>query len=362
MSTKSVDFFGIGDRAFQSLPEVTSFIYEEVDLGEIDGDLSVIGSVSNFANLDTFIESSQSHFKILRKNRNLLLLDAKKFDVPYYLFWDEDFPIWFTTGRKTEDLPKTIDEYFKSEPRIGRLWISKREMENLRQRIVEGYPEVLMTYFTARRSRHSDIQAERRPDVERTFQYYGKDALETFNEIKVNYGVLPTNLKFHKPNNFKFRVTQKGIFTIKYGGIEEVLTVIQDSVNRLQNVKDAIDSSNFSTNTNKYSPESSIPISKPWEINLQSEIRQGDIDRFQSDELDTWEFSLTEIQSSFENDPPLFQTTLLDNRAYGKSIIHSKNSSLRVYPRKGTGIDQSLRIFEFVKDQIDPSAHATTVG
>lgn len=125
MSRKSVDFFGIGERSFQSLPDVTNYISDEVDLGDIDGDLSIIGSVTDFESIDEFIQSSESHFKILRKNRNLLLLDAKRFDVPYYLYWDDDFPIWFTTGRKTEDLPKTIDEYFKSEPRIGRLWISK---------------------------------------------------------------------------------------------------------------------------------------------------------------------------------------------------------------------------------------------
>lgn len=362
MATKAVDFFGIEDRVFESLPDVTTYISREVDLGDINGDLSIIGSVSDFVSVDEFIQSAEAHFKVVQKNRNLILLDAKRFDVPYYVYWDDNFPIWFTTGRKTEDLPKTIDEYLLSEPRLGRLWISKREMENLRRRIIEGYPDVMMTYFTARRSRQSDIEAQRRPDVERTFQYYGKDALETFNEIKVQYGVLPTNLKFEKANEFKFRVTQKGIFTIKYGGIDEVLTVIQESINRLQSVKNAIDSSTFSSSSNKFVQGTSIPVSKPWAINLTSEIQQGDVERFQSEELDNWEFSITDLRSSFDYDPPVLQSTLLDTRTYGESYLHSKNNSLRVYPREGTGIDQSLRIFEFVKDQIDPSAEATPVG
>jgi hypothetical protein len=361
MAIARADFLRIGEKEFSSLEDVTSYITDNVDLGSIDGDLSVIGSVSDFQSRDEFIQSSSTHFSLEQQNGDLLLFNARKLDVPYYLYWDDDFPVWFTTGRKTEDIPETIDEYLKSDPRIGRLWISKTEMEDLRQRIVQTYPNVLMTYFTATRSRHSEVDAQRRPRYERTFQYYGKDALETFNEVKYEYGVLPTNLKFQRANDFKFRVTKRGIFTVKNGGLGEVLTVIRDSIDRLQDVKEAIDSSEFSIKRNKFAENNRIPQSRPWEVQLQSPLTERDINRFEGEELREWEFTLSELRASFEGDNASFQAELLDDRTLGRTKLLSKDGSIRIYPREETGIDQSVRVYEFINDQIDPSAFARRV-
>jgi hypothetical protein len=299
---------------------------------------------------------------LVREYGDLILFNAHQLDVPYYVYWDPDFPVWFTTGRKTEEIPETIDEYLKSDRRIGRLWISKTEMEDLRQRIVQNYPDVLMTYFTATRSRHSEVEADRRPRYERTFQYYGKDALETFNEVKYEYGVLPTNLKFQRANDFKFRVTKRGIFTVKNGGLDEVLTVIQESIDRLQEVKEAIDSAAFSIKENKFASNNAIPQSRPWEVQLETTLSERDVDRFEAEELDEWEFTLSDLRKSFDGDSVNFQAELLDDRTLGRTKLLSKNGAIRIYPRKDTGIDQSVRVYEFINDQIDPNAVARRVA
>lgn len=361
MAIARADFLRVGQRDFSSLEDVTSYITDNIDLGNIDGDLSVIGSVSDFQSQDEFIQSSSSHFSLEQQNGDLLLFNARKLDVPYYIYWDDDFPVWFTTGRKTEDISETIDEYLKSDPRIGRLWISKTEMEDLRQRIIQTYPNVLMTYFTATRSRHSEVDAQRRPRYERTFQYYGKDALETFNEVKYEYGVLPTNLKFQRANDFKFRVTKRGIFTVKNGGLGEVLTVIRDSIDRLQDVKEAIDSSEFSTKQNKFASDNPLPQSRPWEVQLQSPLTERDVNRFEGEELGEWEFTLSDLRASFDGDSVNFQAELLDDRTLGRTKLLSKDGSIRIYPREETGIDQSVRVYEFINDQIDPNAFARQV-
>ena len=292
---------------------------------------------------------------------DLLLLDAHQLDIPYYLYLSDEFPIWFTTGRKTEDMPETIDAYLKGHRSIGRLWISKTEMENLRQRIVQNYPDVIMPYFTATRSRHSEIPAERRPRYERTFQYYGKDGLETFNEIKYEYGVLPTNLKFQKANDFKFRVTTRGVFTIKNGGLGEVLRVIEDSIDRLREVKQAIDTSGFKRLRNEFAGGQTIPESRPWAVQLDSPITEEDVELIESEELEEWEFNLGKIDVSFDREVPQFKAELIDDRSLGKTILRSHNDSIRIYPREHTGIDQSVRVFEFINDQLDPESTAIQV-
>lgn len=363
MSTSNLnfDFLNVGEGQFQSLEAVTSHISSSADLRSIDGDLSIVGTVTDFQSLDALLDSAQSEFNVIQRNGNLVLLNASQLDVPYYLYWDEDFPVWFTTGRKTEDLPKTIDKYLEQQSNIGRLWISKTEMESLRQSIVQNHPNVLMTYFTATRSKHAEVEAQRRPDFDRTFQYYGKDALETFNELKYEYGVLPTNLKFQQANEFKFRVTRRGVFTIKHGGLREVLSVIQNSIERLQGVKDAIDSSDFQQTENKFVQGKSIPKSRPWAIQLGSPLTAQDIDQFRNRDLEDWDFVLSEISESYSGESPHFKAKIRDGRTLGESILRSKGDAIRVYPRENTGIGQSVRLYEFVSDQIDPDSFATMV-
>lgn len=357
----NIDFLNVEEERFSSLEEVTSHISVSADLNELDGDLSIVGTVTDFDSLEALLDSARSQFDVVQRNGNLVLLNASQLDVPYYLYWDDDFPVWFTTGRKTEDLPKTIDQYIQSQSHIGRLWISKTEMESLRQSITQNYPNVLMTYFTATRSKHSEVDAQRRPDFERTFQYYGKDALETFNEVKYEYGVLPTNLKFQKSNEFKFRVTRRGVFTIKHGGLEEVLSVIQNSIERLQGVKDAIDSSAFSRQENKFVEGKTLAQSRPWAIQLASSPTPQDVDRFRNGELQEWDFVLSEINESFDADTPHFRAKLRDKQTLGETMVRSKGDTIRVYPREDTGIGQSVRLYEFVSDQIDPKSYATIV-
>lgn len=362
--TLDIDFLNAKGRDFEELDSVITHIAEEVDLSEIDGNLSVISAISDFEGFDQFERSLSSHFTLEQESGNLYLLNATKLDVPYYVYFDDpEFPIFLTTGRKTEDIPETLDEYILGEQEIGRLWISKTEMENLRQRIVDQYPEVIMPYFTARRSRHAEIDARRRPRHERTIQYYGKDGLETFDEMKFEYGVLPTNLKFQKANEFKFRVTTRGVFTIKHGGLADVLEVIENSIERLRRVKDAIDESGYSYVTNEFSQhQQTIPQSRPWAVTLSEPLTQHDIDRFRGEELEEWEFTLTDIDSTVAEDESYVRAELKDERTRAKSMLRSHNGSIRIYPREHTGIDQSIRVFEFINDQIDPDSYATPVS
>lgn len=386
MSNEDLNFLNVDGQELHSLDEVTAHIQDIASLSNLDGDLSVIGSICDFDTTDDMTDSLESHFFIEERHGDLLFLNAKKLDVPYYVFLSDEFPIWFTTGRKTEDMPESIDAYLKSEPRIGRMWVSKTQMENLRQRIVNRYPDVLMPYFTASRSKHSEIPAQRRPRHERTFQYYGKDGLETFNEIKYDYGVLPTNLKFQKANDFKFRVTTRGVFTVKNGGLPEVLGVIEDSIERLKEVKEAIDTAGFVRTTNEFASGQTLPESRPWAVQLTDGVTQADIERIQ-EEVEEWEFNIGELDVDYrervpipesaqgEDGPlqleqreqvketlPSVRAELIDERSFGKTVLRTHDDTIRIYPREHTGIDQSVRVFEFISDQIDSTAYATPVS
>jgi hypothetical protein len=180
-------------------------------------------------------------------------------------------------------------------------------------------------------------------------------------------------------------VTTRGVFTIKNGGLAEVLSVIHDSIGRLQEVKEAIDTSGFKRTTNQFAGGQTIPESQPWAVQLNSAVTQADIERLE-EEIQEWEFNIGELDASFKQDVPesrdptseeqlvqeqkqlvtqsktRLKAELIDERSFGKTVLRSHEDTIRIYPREHTGIDQSVRLFEFITDQIDPEAYATQVA
>jgi hypothetical protein len=56
-----------------------------------------------------------------------------------------------------------------------------------------------------------------------------------------------------------------------------------------------------------------------------------------------------------------FDAELMDKNNYGKTAVRTKETSIRVYPREETGLEQSIQIYNFVDDHIDPNCKAIEV-
>lgn len=365
MTSEDFDFLRVEDREFGGIRDFTGYIEREIDFSEFEHNLSLVGSIADFDDSEAFRDSLDSYFEILGDTDNLLYLRAQDKPVTYYAFIDQDwpnFPIFFTNGMKTEELPETIDRYLKEVQNMSRMWIGKRQMEYLRSELIRGYPDILMPYFTAKRSKHSDVQSQRRPGQKRTIQYYGDDGLETYRELQRQYGVLPTNIIFEAPNLFKFRATQRGVFTLSDGEIDPALDMVEASVERLSYVKNYIDEGSYEEISSRYAEQQKMHHSKPWGIHLESGLQSEDIRYFtQNIRLDEWEFDVSYFDSSY--DPLGFDTEVVDDNNHSRTLVRSKGDyHIRIYPRRATGIDQSVRIFNFVNDHIDPDCRAVEVG
>lgn len=359
----NLDFLDTKNKEFRSLDTLMTHIQNNIKLSYLDGDLNIVGSICDYNNKSEFISSLNNFFDIKSSKGNLMLLKSLNKDIPYYLYIEDEFPLFFTTGRKTEDIPETIFEFIKQNPRMSRMWVNRTQMEQIRRQITKNNPNVIIPYFAASRNAKDDINASIRPGFDRTIQYHGDDGLETYKELKHKYGILPTNLKFEKPTKFKFRISRKGIFSLNKGGLEETVNIIKSSINRLKKVKNAIDTSGYSEVTNKFSKSNiKLPESRPWAIKMLSGLDERNINDIKRNiELNPWEFSISSFNSDL-NDEPSFSSILIDENTFGKLKIRSKNNTIRIYPlEKEKGLDQLFRYYEFMKDQIDPNIQAITV-
>ncbi|AOV95329.1 hypothetical protein AQV86_05425 [Nanohaloarchaea archaeon SG9] len=362
------DFLEVGRRDYECLDGFSSYIRDEVRLDELTGKLNIIGAVNDFHSKQALINSLSKSFNIINDNGNLFLLEAHKGEEPYYMLYDNDFPVFFTTARKTEgprskgNISNTLFRHIEWEANLGRMWVSQAHMEEIRMDIVEQYQNILIPQFSAKRNKNVNIEAKRRPDYDRTIQYSADDGLKTYKEMKRQYGVLPTTMKFEKPGKFKFKVSTDGVFTINRGGLDESVRLIKETIDRLRHIKGAIDTSEYRMKKNKYSSDSAIPRSKPWAINLKNGLDGRDVRNFKrAIEDEYWGFTVSEFNSSLKGRPHM-SATLVDSSRFGRIAVKSKDGILRVYPREDTGIDEALRVYEYVTDQIDNTATATAVN
>jgi hypothetical protein len=240
------------------------------------------------------------------------------------------------------------------------MWVGKREMERLREQMVRDYTDLIIPQFTAKRSKHTDISAKKRPEYDRTIRYWADDGLEVYRHLKSRYGVLPTNIQFEDPGRFKFQITQDGVFTSIDNGIEEIANLIEQSTERLQFIKRKINTSFYDENGAESLQEFSMPYSKPWAIELDERPAKSDIRHFEGNVKDSnLEFSVIHFDQYL--DVRGFDAELMDKNNYGKTAIRTKDTDIRVYPRESTGIDQSIRIYNFVDDHIEPNPNAIEV-
>jgi len=361
MNNKTADFLDLLEVDPPTRSALAEYVEDQESLKSLSNNLSVVGSVSNFDSKQEFEDSLSRNFDIIDSTNNLILLWSPKQKVASYVHVEDlDFPVFYTTATKTDQMPKTVGKYLKGEFQMSRMWLAKQHVESLRKEIDGRYSNLICSFFTAKRSQSTTIPAKEREDYDRTISYWADDGMSTFLEMKRKYGVLPTNMKFELPGQFKIQVTQKGVHTSLDGGLVQITDLVEYSIDRLRLIKQKINSMSFGVEEYDHLPEQKIPHSKPWAIKLNSRPSVEDVNNLQKYlENDDIEFNVVHYDPNPEKQS--FSAELMDTTDYGKTILRTKENTIRVYPREETGMDQSLRIYNFVDDNIDSNCEAVEV-
>lgn len=359
-----LDFLDARDQSFSSESDFFQYIEEGVDLNNIPENVNLIGSVNNYDNRNDFLQRINEEFEQIWAEGDLWLVAAhtRGGAVPYYMYFDADFPVFITTASITKEMPPTIESFLQSDPRLGRFWLSMEQVERMRRIIVREYSDVIIPFFTGHRSKYSEIPAEKRPDIERTISYWAEDGRETYKEVRAKYGVLPTNIRFERPNDFKFGIKQEGIFTHQKGSITDVWGLLDQERRNKKGIKDVINTGGMGTSESRLFPEHKISASNPWGIVSASNQRllsSNALDTF-TDRLeeDRWKFGVSEYSRVGD---PGFDAELVDSIGFSRTQMRGYEDSVRVYPLDRNDIDSQFRIFNFVQDHFDSSCEAIEV-
>ncbi|WP_283403828.1 hypothetical protein [Halorubrum sp. DM2] len=351
------------DRDFSSADDFVSYLEKDYNLGEVPESVNFIGAINDCRSEKAFIDSLGSHFDRVDSTGDLYLLkgDTGEEYVPYYVYVDDEFPVFITTANITDEMPPTINSYLQQSKDVGRFWLSKRQMEALREELISRYDgDILIPFFSAKRGMFSEIGARKRPGTKRRITYYADDGLETYREMRMEYGVLPTILEFERPNHFKFRVKDKGVFVHESGSVQELWRTLKKETEHKSRIKEYIDTGEATEPESTVFQNKTISVSRPWGIKVDPGLHRDHLDGFKSHlQNEELEFGVSEYNSYPEI--PSFDAELIDHSSYETTKLMTKEDTIQVYPRELTDVDQSFRIYNFVSDHFGPKCEPVAV-
>lgn len=345
------DFLNASGQEFASESDLFSYVDEEDSLDDVGRNVNIIGAVNNHQTREQFFSAIEGSFERIwgDDDQNLELLSATTGGraIPYYVYYDDDFPVFVTTANISDEMPDTIEEFLLSERSVGRFWISMQEMDRMRSRLVMQDDDVMIPFFTGHRSKYSDVSAEKRENVTRTMTCWGDDGRKTCKEMRKKYGILPTNLRFERPSHYKFGLKQEGILTHQSGSISRAWELFRSEKDRKKRLKDVINSGGTgSVDSSIFEKE--VSASRPWEVDVNERLREEALDSFR-DRLseDRWKFGLSEFSHPGKS---RFNAEIIDEENFGRTEMEGRRDSVRVYPIDGNDIDPQFRVFNFIQD------------
>lgn len=349
------DFLDIGGLEFNSRDSFMKYIDGEYRQSNSTGGFNIIAAVNNLDDPSMFSRLLEQNFTVLEQNGDLLRIHTTVDDEPVYsyVYLDDNAPLFLTNANKTDQIPPTITYFLQSTQNVGRLMLSKREIDETRKRIVSEHENVMIPFFSARRSADKPISAKRRPETERSIQYRADDGLETYREMRYNYGVLPRIMTFECPNRFKFKIKDDGTFVHVRGGLQTLWNCLEREIERVGELVEAANSGSYGEEESSFLEEDELfSVSRPWAVEVPEGITAEHVKTLPTQLNEKfWEFSVADYYSQ----PKIrsFEAEVIDETTKERTTMKTKGNDVRIFPREFTDVDQSLRLYNFISDHFD---------
>lgn len=357
-----VTFLKIRDKTFSNISEFVDFLKEVQSDGKDLWNIQLVPTVSNHKSFKQFVNSITEYgFSIIEEAGKLLLVSKKHGTdtVYFYIFFDDQnqIPLFLTDAKKTDELPHILFDYLRKSKDLSNIWISPIEMKEIKDDLIKKHDNLIITYFSAKRSPNSRFSSHYRPNVQRSIIYRGIDGKQVLDEMEFYYGVLPKILEMKIPNGLSFKIDNKGIITIREGDIAGIFDIIERLVHHVSPIKDAIGTSRYSV-TRVGKKQFERIIQTPWALafsNSYSDVIGPNI--CQDIEQEEWDFTLLEHSEIASSSP--FSARIIDNMSGSLFDISVHGQGIHVYPVEKPDIGSYMRFFEFVLESVDSMA---TVG
>lgn len=349
-----MEIFEVGDRTFNTRSHFHRFLSE--NHGEIaGGNLYICAGITEYSE-ENFIEAIETEGWNLSESYGHIDLIETGFgedSAKAYLSFDDEHGLFFlyTDQRKSEEIDKAVLPLLRRTDGVHYLYIGPRVIRDLCEDIKFERDVSKVTTFIAKRTPGTEIGARRRPDTNRTINYYGEDGMEALSEVEREYGVLPHTVEVQIPTQLRFRVNKEGVFTLKSGSMSGLFQYMNTCISQTLGMKEEYDTTDFEVLQvgNGYD----VPESKPATIELSQSLTTQKL-RQVRERIDKSDYTMLDVyldESSTVLSAKVFDSK--ENLFFNLEITPTK---LRIFPREKSEMGVFLRFFEFVQSEIDDKA------
>lgn len=279
----------------------------------------------------------------------------QKFYVHLYLYRHQDTasPILFTLN-SSRDFRTTAEPMIRNSEGLYPMWLRPEELTELREEILEkeGLRLTGFDYDTFGKERRSEV--ERRPGRKREGSHEGDDANTVLEEMKVDYGITPTKLRFSLPTKGDFQVSNEGEFVLTQGNTQFLYSEITEpALEKAYPVNRLIQRSDLSVIKDN-GPDQIHGKAIEVEIGTRLDFDDFDDLKVEMERNDFYPFSYHAAQGSL-----LLNGRIVDENNGGILSVSTDGETLSMLPRYESGFDSLLRFYRFIVEHIDPE---TTVN
>lgn len=323
--------------------------------GEIaDGNLYICSGVTELSTEEFIKACEQQGWEHVRSYGAIELIrtEYQEGHAETYFSVNEKTGLFFlyTDQRKSEEIDNAILPLLRDLPESHYLYIGPRVIRDLCEEIASEWESSRVTMFIAKRTPGTEIRAKRRPDTERTINYYGEDGLHSLREVEKDYGVLPHTVEIHLPDKLRFRVNKKGIFTLKKGNLKVLFEYMDTCIRQTLAMKQAYDATDFEILEIR---DYEIPESTPATILLTNKMELDEIRAIRSKIHDS---NYTLLDDFIDESDPSLSTKVFDSEENLFFNLEVSTQEMRIFPREKSRMSVFLRFFEFVQSEIDDRA------
>jgi hypothetical protein len=365
---------GISLKISERTHTYESFIDELIEYGLSENEhLKIICYTTNEAEWTTQTTQASSLLDILSSNNveiknlgEIKKLVAHYFDyrinqpkaVTYFSFLDSQKRLLLCfTNANGYDISHTLDKIVERNPGIYNAFLGPPTMIKVERMLFETYPDSIIKYFSAKRSRQLIFKSEIRPEYERTIEYTGLDGKSALEEIKHLYGVTPRNILFEIPNFAVYRIHTSGQFTMAKGvrkAKRYLLKIVDFALEDALSTRKTIESSSF-----KQLPIETqrkvllFPKLTPWQITFSSKVDfdEGEdlVEILKNNNFDLFGHVL-------EKGSLTLNGMITDRLKDVIFTIDANSNRLIVAPLQQVSFDSFLRFYQVVIENFDPNA------
>lgn len=351
---RTMEIFGVGDRTFESRSSFHSYLSENHD-DIVQGNLYICAGITEH-NEEEFIDVIESEgWERTESFGHIDSIETEYGDgaAKAYLSFDHARGLFFlyTDQRKSEEIDKALLKLLKNGNGLHYLYIGPRIIRDLCDGVRNEWESSKVTTFIAKRTPGTEIGARKRPDTNRTINYYGDDGMEALDEVEREYGVLPHTVELHIPTELRFRVNKEGVFTLKQGSMSVLFGYMNSCISQTFAMKEEYDETDFKVL--KVGNGYDVPESKPATIELSHSLSTQELKEAR-ETINNSDYTMLDVyldESSRTLSAKVFDSD--ENLFFNLRISSTK---LRVFPREESEMEVFLRFFEFVQTEIDDKA------